>query len=103
MPDVFTISSCKSQLPDIGFGYILVYLSSDCGWGQDRIRHYKDDNAYKLYQQNHISNVVYHQQHGHIKPSVYLRHDRAGSHTNAGHLWELKALSSLVVVHVLRK
>ena len=36
---------------------ILVYLLKYCGWDEKRLKEYKYDNGFKLYNANHISEV----------------------------------------------
>jgi hypothetical protein len=61
LPDVNRLASWKCELknlPKIEMGDIMVYLMTKCGWGTNRLKSYKDDNSFKLYQTNHIDKVV---------------------------------------------
>ncbi|CAG2212861.1 unnamed protein product [Mytilus edulis] len=42
-------------VPSVETGDIMIYLLSTCQWSDDRLRDYKQDNGYKLYISNHIS------------------------------------------------
>ncbi|CAG2220106.1 unnamed protein product [Mytilus edulis] len=44
-------------VPSVETGDIMIYLLSTCQWSDDRLRDYKQDNGYKLYMCNHISDV----------------------------------------------
>ena len=45
------------EIPDITMGDVMVYMLSTCQWSEDRLRSFKQDNGYKLFQNNHISDV----------------------------------------------
>ena len=60
LPDVGSITGWQSDLssiPNIEMGDIMVYLMTTCGWGAGRLKSYKEDNSYKLFQNRHIDNV----------------------------------------------
>ncbi|CAG2212330.1 unnamed protein product [Mytilus edulis] len=44
-------------VPSVETGDIMIYLLSTCQWSDDRLRDYKQDNGYKLFMCNHISDV----------------------------------------------
>ena len=48
------------EMPDICTGDIMIYLLNTCQWSEDRLKRYKQDNGYKLYQDNHVSDVQLH-------------------------------------------
>lgn len=51
-------SACLSELPDIDYCDILIYLMRWCMWGENRLKSYRNDNGYRLFVANHIDNVV---------------------------------------------
>ncbi|XP_076095702.1 uncharacterized protein LOC143066777 [Mytilus galloprovincialis] len=44
-------------IPNIEIGDILVYMLNYCGWSGDKLKSYKRDNGYQLFQANHIDSV----------------------------------------------
>ena len=46
------------SLPDIEYCDILIYLLQYCKWPEQRLKNYKNDNGYRLFQANHIDNVT---------------------------------------------
>ena len=60
LPDVGSITGYQrdlSSIPNIEMGDIMVYLMTTCEWGTGRLKSYKEDNSYKLFQNRHIENV----------------------------------------------
>ncbi|XP_062620989.1 uncharacterized protein LOC134282605 [Saccostrea cucullata] len=61
LPDICSVSDWQqdlSLLPNIETGDIMVYLMTKCSWTESRLKAYKNDNGYKLFQHRHIDNVV---------------------------------------------
>lgn len=63
LPDITTISVDKwktdlKTLPSLEMGDIMVYLLGNCGWLNERLKQYKQDNGYLLYQCNHVSGLM---------------------------------------------
>ena len=45
------------DLPNIEPCDVMIYLMKMCGWEEERLKHYKNDNGYKLHLANLVSNV----------------------------------------------
>ena len=61
LPDVMALTDWTrslSNLPDIDFCYIFIYLMKHCGWQEERLKSYKNDNGHRLFLSNHIDNVM---------------------------------------------
>ncbi|XP_061190782.1 uncharacterized protein LOC133198830 [Saccostrea echinata] len=61
LPDVSGLSDWNVDLqtmPKIEMGDVMVYLMTYCDWSANRLKSYKDDNSFKLYQTNHIDKVA---------------------------------------------
>lgn len=46
-----------TMLPTIEIGDVMVYLLGTCGWTNDRLKTYKTDNSFQLFQANHVYDV----------------------------------------------
>jgi hypothetical protein len=47
-----------SDLPRVEFGDVLVYLTTECNWSNERLKKYKSDSSYGLFAANHVHNVL---------------------------------------------
>ncbi|KAK3085229.1 hypothetical protein FSP39_000245 [Pinctada imbricata] len=58
--DISTIidwATSLSNLPDIDFCDIFLYLMNSCKWDDERLKNYKNDNGHRLFLGRHIDNV----------------------------------------------